>query len=444
VAVTSWTQELQELVAGQVDYITSQASAARRAEIGLVTAGGGVDFMYAEGQILVRDSYLDRVLDVLADGFTVGAITPLTPGAALVRIALRGDPAASGQHAEAAGRGSVPHPYSGQPPSVLTALSLIDSAVGEGAAAPDHLLTVAPVVAPCPATEPAEADAGTEPVPGVRAGASGQGVLVYVADTGLLESAPSVSWLDGVRRAVAPGGELQDWDPCPADTGTEATLTPYSGHGTFVAGVTRCLAPQADVIVSNVFNSAGSALESDFIADLNTGLAEGVDLFNLAVTTPTRKRKPMLAFAAWLETLRDYKGVTCVVAAGNSGSRQPSWPAAFSGVISVGALGADWRSRASFSNHGGWVDVYAPGRDLVNAYATGTYICHDVPYRGQRRDFYGMARWSGTSFATPVVTGLIADRMSKTGENAREAGGALLAQAREAAIPGTGAILLPG
>ncbi len=195
--------------------------------------------------------------------------------------------------------------------------------------------------------------------------------------------------------------------------------------------------------VANIFKIAGSELEANAIKRLSRALESGVDIFHLSITASTRHDLPLKTFEAWREQLREHKGVVCVVAAGNSSSRKPFWPGAYPEMVSVGALAADLRSRANFSNYGGWVDVYAPGRDLINAYATGTYKCKDEPYKDQTRRFYGMARWSGTSFSTPVVTGLIAARMSRTGENGQEAAAALLAKARCQAIPGAGAILLP-
>ena len=66
-----------------------------------------------------------------------------------------------------------------------------------------------------------------------------------------------------------------------------------------------------------------------------------------------------------------------------------------------------------------------------------------VPYAGQHRHFHGMAQWSGTSSPSPIVTGLIADRMWRTCESGIEAAAAMLRAARSHAIPGVGAIALP-
>jgi hypothetical protein len=420
----SWRNDLEPRIADRVRFIVDAFASPDNGgiEIGVVVdADRRVDYMYAEHQLLVREQYLGQVLEILQQPAERDLqqdeperVQRVIAGVVLLFL------------------GQTP---GGERPTVISALNQIDGRLGKGIAMPNHVLTVAGDAGGCPATEPQEVYDEVEPFPSVCQGNGGAGVLIYMADTGLLADAASHAWLTGV---------VGDPDPLPplAPDGTQP-IPPYTGHGTFVAGVARCMAPAADVIVTNAFAIAGSTLESDLVPRLVAALGLGVDIFHLTIAASSRDDLPLIAFEAWLKLLRQYKGVVCLVAAGNNGSRELSWPAAFSEVVSVGALAGDWRSRASFSNFGGWVDVYAPGRSLVNAYATGTYTCHVEPYRGQPRTFYGMAKWSGTSFSTPVVTGLIAARMSRTGENGQQAAAALLAEARSRAIPGVGAILLP-
>jgi Subtilase family len=438
-----WYAELEPKTFDQVDHIVRRFSSdeipdSLRADIGGERAeDGGVHFMHAEHQLVVREESLDqvrRILGLPVPDRTYGspAVRRVTKG--VVELALDPD--------SELGRRAVPD-----------IVDEIDGELGQGVATPNHVLTVAHgEMGPCPASEPGQVEAGIEPYPGVRWENGGEGVLIYIADTGVLKGAEeNHPWLEGVscetsshpwlREVMSEEDELP---PKKTVNGKEIQeIRGYDGHGTFVAGVARCMAPQADIIVGNVFGVAGSALETDFVRKLDAALRLGVDIFHLSVTAPTRNDVPLVSLQGWMERLRDYKGVACVVPAGNSGTRRPCWPAAFPGMISVGALATDLRTRADFSNYGGWVDVYAPGRDLINAYATGTYECHVAPYAGDQRTFYGMARWSGTSFSSPIVTGLIASRMSQTGENAQQAAAALLAEAQAQAIPGVGAVLLP-
>jgi hypothetical protein len=408
----------------------------------VATDDGWIEFMYAEDQLLAREQYLEQIREVLGDRAGLAVIKRVIRDIVLVRIIFPDEH--DGKSADGSDRtseGNAEHsPEPGRPaegderqqPPLLRLLDEIDAALGPGIATLNHVVTAAngnPTA--CPATEPQEVY-DPKPYPPICPGSGGDRVRIYVADTGIVAgTVATCSWLDGVTG-----------DPDPSAP-PAAPIQPYGGHGTFVAGVIRSLAPAAEIVVRSVFDIAGSALEADFVPKLYEGFTFGAEIFHVTVASPTRHNLPLIAFEEWLQDLHQHKGVVCIAPAGNNSSRKPFWPGAFPGIIAVGALATDWRSRAWFTDYGGWVDVYAPGESLVNAFATGTFKCRVAPFKDQVRTFSGMAQWSGTSFSTPIVTGLIAERMARCGESAREAAAALLAKARAQAIPGVGPVLFP-
>jgi Subtilase family len=383
---------------------------------------GSIDYLYRAGEILVRDAYLDRVRAALSPAGAGGAPRASgDPGLIAGGAALA--PGDSGLIYGVTVLSLEPYPY-----DVPAALDLIDARVGEWVATPNHVLSITPVHS-CPATEPDVVRALSQPDPGIRSG-GGSGVLIYVPDTGLLAGADTAHpWLAGVT------GQEDKLD--------HGMIPGYAGHGTFIAGVARCMAPSAAVRVTDDFTTGGALSEADLVLRLGQALSLGADVISLSAGGCTRKDLPLLSFTAFWRRYRNYKNVIMVAAAGNNSSRRPFWPAAFPEVVSVGALAADGRTRAWFSDFGPWVDVYAPGENLVNAYATGLYTYREPPRAGQVARFNGMARWSGTSFATPFTAGLIAARMSQAGETGRQAARALLAMARSRRVPGAGPALWP-
>jgi hypothetical protein len=400
-----------------------------------------VDYLYREGTILTVEQDVERVV------------------AAIERILDRGE--GSREVAEGGTRQirrdrvpgtrrvfSLTLPSTGiLVPAILDILDR-DPDLGEGVATPDTVAYLCPNI--CAANEPIPVPPGTDPVPppGLNGGrcrpchgvprpeCDGDGVIISIVDTGLiLDAAAGHPWLAGVQGAT---------DPVIQAGGT--TVIPYdAGHGTFVAGVARCMAPKASVHVERAFEYVGANFETDLVGtSLANALSRNPDILQFTFCATTRNDQSLKTFDDVLETrIRHIKGLVVLAPAGNDGKRRRTWPAAYPEVISVGALSRNWRDRAWFSNYGKWVDVYAPGEDLINAFPSGTYTCTEPPI-GQVRVFDGMAKWSGTSFSTPAVAGSIAARMSATGENARQAADALLRLAGSQAIPGVGAVLYPG
>jgi hypothetical protein len=392
-----------------------------------------IDYLYRKNTILTREQDVPGVSDAITTFFREGGYGEVQLQPELVRGTRR------------VFRYKLPDTG----PSVPAILDSLDI-LGPGVATPDHVLYVCPGI--CPATEPVEVPPGTvDPVPppglnargcwhchGVRRPeCDGNGVRLSIVDTGWVSAAAAGHpWLTGVDGAPE--------DPYMQDGNGDEIIVPYAGHGTFVAGVARCMAPKASAYVERAFNIAGADFETMLPASLADALNRNPDILVFTFCTASRRDQSLIIFDDFFDTrIRNMKGLLVLAPAGNDGHSRPMWPAAYPEVLSVGALSANWQDRAYFSNYGKWVDVYAPGEDLINAYPTGTYVCIEPPV-GQHRQFQGMAEWSGTSFSTPVVAGLVAARMSATGENARQAADSLLRLACRQTIPGVGAVLYPG
>jgi hypothetical protein len=196
----------------------------------------------------------------------------------------------------------------------------------------------------------------------------GAGVVIGVCDSGLLADTASAAWLGGVT------GEVDSLGPLLANGLYD--IPRYCGHGTFIAGVARCEAPESTVYVANDYINGGLQ-EWKVVQQLQALIAnQAPQVVNLSAGSYSRYDWPLLSFSAF-----EYGGVTLVCAAGNDATHRRFWPAAFDWAVAVGALGADQRNRAWFSNYGDWVDVYALGEGLVNAFATGEYTYHEPPKR---------------------------------------------------------------
>ena len=315
----------------------------------------------------------------------------------------------------------LPERATGQ--SVPEVLSLLEEAgLRRGAASPDHRVHVAPGGggSACPAVEPEETGL-TEPwPPEAPQDKVACDVSVVVVDTGWNPPSatdPRTPWMHDIDG----DDELNGPD-----------LRPYAGHGTFIAGVVRCMAPETKIFVEGFAIGGvggGGILESDLVVQLEEALTHDPKVINLSAGCRTRDDLPSIAFETFYRTRLRRRDCVLVAAAGNDSWAAPFWPAAFDWAVGVGSLDRDGRVSA-FSNYGVSADVYALGRNVVNAFPEGTFECHETPNKGDIRVFStGMARWSGTSFAAPIVAGLIAREISETGVSAADARDAVLARA---------------
>jgi subtilisin family serine protease len=161
-------------------------------------------------------------------------------------------------------------------------------------------------------------------------------------------------------------------------------------HGTSVAGIVaghgpyRGVAPGARLYHARAFENGSSTLDA-LLTAMEWAIEQDVRIINMSFTGP---RNDLFELACRLAGAR---GIVLVAAAGNAGPGAPfAFPAAYNGVIAVTATNES-DGLMEQANRGPYVHVAAPGVDLLAPVAGGTDAV------------------TGTSFAAPVVTGVIAN-----------------------------------
>jgi len=181
------------------------------------------------------------------------------------------------------------------------------------------------------------------------------------------------------------------------------------GHGTHcagtVAGASMGISPGARVAGVRVLDDDGSGSTSsvldglDFILTQPRGAVVSMSIGGLCDDVTCDQDATIRAVD---EYLVDAGFIVVVAAANDACDACAVSPAAARGAITVGATTIN-DARASYSNHGACVDLYAPGSDITSACARGPHALRDAVGCDDDR-----LTLSGTSMATPHVAGIVA------------------------------------
>ena len=227
---------------------------------------------------------------------------------------------------------------------------------------------------------------------------SGKGVVVAVLDTGVRAKHPDLR-----------GRVLKGWDFIDSDS----AANDENGHGTHVAGIIAArrgnhkgiagLASSAKILPVRVLNGAGNGNTATVARGIRYAVRKGADVINLSLAGRYSDGQTRAAVRYAVK-----KNVVVVAAAGNAGCGAPaSYPAAYPNVIGVGAIDRN-RNVAPYSNCGSYVDVVAPGSDIISTTTSRPYPTLGCSYGAN------YCRLSGTSMATPYAAASAAVLISRT------------------------------
>ncbi|EST23090.1 hypothetical protein N566_26090 [Streptomycetaceae bacterium MP113-05] len=230
----------------------------------------------------------------------------------------------------------------------------------------------------------------------------GGGVSVAVIDSGVDDTHPQLEDAVDADRGKT---YLQDEKPkdesvTPPDYSDDGTKD-VAGHGTRVAGIIAArpkdgtgfvgLAPEATIIPIQHNDNIIEGKVGTLAKAITYAVAAGAEVINISQDTD-EPLEPGTSLERVVQKAID-AGVVIVASAGNDGLRgnvKKTYPASYPGVIAVAASDRD-HERARFSQPGAFVDIAAPGVDMISTVPGG-----------------GHCAASGTSFSAPFVAGVAA------------------------------------
>jgi len=232
-------------------------------------------------------------------------------------------------------------------------------------------------------------------------------VLVAVLDTGI---DPEAACASRVRAAI--------------DFSGEGSTVDEHGHGTHMMDTIAAIAPNASFLNVKVADRRGRCETGTVANAIRWAADRGADVINVSLEVAASPELEAAVRHAWS------KGAIVVAAAGNNGSTEPAFPAAYEEAIAVAASN-EQDGLAVLSNHGDWIDIAAPGFRIYAEALDGNY---DVE--------------TGTSPAAAHVSGVaallygIAEDSNDNGMVNDEVREALETSARPLDIAGTGSGLV--
>lgn len=207
----------------------------------------------------------------------------------------------------------------------------------------------------------------------------GAGIKVGILDTGIDGKHPDL-------HGLIKGG-----------VNTADSSSPYideNGHGTHVAGTVAALnnqigvvgvAPRAELYSLKCFSPEGTASLTDIAQAIDWAIDQKIRILNMSFGS----REPSEVLHRAIKSALNH-GIVMIASSGNS-AESIDYPARHAEVLAVGALGRN-NKVASFSNYGSKLNYVQPGVDILSTWPVSP----------------GYSTLSGTSMATPHLTGICA------------------------------------